>query len=56
MGNINGHTALGGVVMMGGNGIAVDGSGNVYITGYFSSSAVDFNPGAGTANLSSAGE
>ncbi len=56
MGNINGHTALGGVVMMGGNGIAVDGSGNVYITGYFSSSAVDFNPGAGTANLSSAGD
>jgi hypothetical protein len=35
--------------------ITVDGSGNVYTTGYFSGTA-DFNPGAGTYNLISAGE
>ncbi|MBF0270121.1 MAG: DUF4347 domain-containing protein [Alphaproteobacteria bacterium] len=36
-------------------GIAVDGSGNVYTTGYFYGTA-DFDPGAGTSNLiSSAG-
>jgi hypothetical protein len=27
-----------------GNGVAVDGSGNVYVTGYFKSASVDFNP------------
>ncbi len=37
-----------------GYGIAVDGSGNVYTTGYFLST-VDFDPSAGTANLTSAG-
>jgi phage-related tail fiber protein len=35
-----------------GYGIAVDGTGNLYITGSFSSTA-DFDPGAGTANLTS---
>lgn len=37
-----------------GYAIAVDGSGNVYFTGYFSGSA-DFDPGAGVSNLTSAG-
>ena len=35
-------------------GVAVDGSGNVYTTGYFWGTA-DFDPGAGTFNLTSAG-
>ena len=43
-----------GTVSNGGFGIAVDTSGNVYTTGHFSGS-VDFDPGAGTAFLTSAG-
>jgi hypothetical protein len=35
-------------------GISIDGSGNVYTTGYFTGTA-DFDPGAGTTNLTSAG-
>jgi len=38
-----------------GNSIAVDGSGNVYTTGYFYGT-VDFDPGVGTTNLTSAGD
>lgn len=38
-----------------GYGIASNESDNVYVTGTFSSSSVDFDPGGGTANLSSSG-
>lgn len=37
-----------------GEGIVIDNSGNVYTTGHFTTTA-DFNPGAGAANLTSAG-
>lgn len=35
--------------------VAVDADGDVYVTGYFGG-AVDFNPGTGTTNLTSAGD
>ncbi|UOK43900.1 MULTISPECIES: SBBP repeat-containing protein [Flavobacterium] len=38
-----------------GNSIAIDGSGNIYITGNFASTT-DFDPSAGVANLSSSGQ
>ena len=46
---------LGGTTGDEGYGIALDGSGNLHVTGYFQSSSADFDPGAGTANLSTAG-
>ncbi len=45
---------LGGDFDLHGNGIAVDGSGNVYTIGDFSRT-VDFDPGPGTANLIGSG-
>jgi len=45
---------LGGTGSDGGNAIALDASGNVYTTGSFTQTA-DFDPGAGTVNLTSAG-
>ncbi|HAS46090.1 MAG TPA: hypothetical protein DCS93_36755 [Microscillaceae bacterium] len=38
-----------------GDGIATDTLGNVYITGYFQGTDVDFNPGPGITNISSNG-
>jgi len=46
---------VGGLSIDVGTGLAVDGSGNVYATGYFDSNNLDFDPGPGTVNLSSAG-
>jgi hypothetical protein len=46
--------AIGGTGSDEGRGIAVDASANAYTTGSFAST-VDFDPGAGTANLTSAG-
>lgn len=46
---------MGGAGFEQGNDIAVDEAGNVYATGYFSGT-VDFDPGAGIANLTSTGE
>ncbi|MGZ5134147.1 MAG: hypothetical protein ACXWCG_03310, partial [Flavitalea sp.] len=47
--------SMGGTVDDGGLGMALDTAGNVYVSGYFSH-MVDFDPGASSAILTSAGE
>jgi hypothetical protein len=46
---------MGGVQESAGAEVSLDGSGNVYTTGHFGGT-VDFNPGAGTYNLTAAGD
>jgi hypothetical protein len=46
---------MGGASSDQGNSLALDGSRNVYTTGYFNGTA-DFDPGAGTYNLTAAGQ
>jgi hypothetical protein len=54
-GNFVWAKAMGGTLYDNGYGITVDTSGNVYTSGYFQGTA-DFDPGPGTAQLTSAGE
>lgn len=54
LGNYLWAKRIGGAGDDGGTDLAIDGSGNVHITGFFNNT-VDFDPGAGTANLTSAG-
>jgi hypothetical protein len=46
--------SIGGISEESGNALSIDSSGNVYTTGYFSGT-VDFDPGAGVADLTSSG-
>jgi hypothetical protein len=45
---------VGGTSFDEGRGVAVDGAGNTYTTGYFQGT-VDFDPGVGVSNLTSNG-
>src|SRR6185295_15766788 len=53
-GNFIWAKAIGGITDDYGSSIAIDDSGNIYVTGYFSS-VVDFDPGAAVFNLASVG-
>lgn len=53
-GNFVWARGMGGTLSEGGLGIAIDASGNVYVAGLFEDT-VDFDPGAGTASMTSAG-
>ena len=53
-GNFVWAKSMGGTSIDNGYNIAIDVSGNVYTTGYYNGTA-DFDPGAGTANLTSMG-
>jgi hypothetical protein len=55
VGNFVWAISMGGSNSDQGRGISVDSSGNVYTTGAFQGTS-DFDPGAGTANLTSAGD
>jgi len=46
--------SMGGSLFDGGNSITIDASGNIYTTGFYQGTA-DFDPGAGTYNLTSVG-
>ena len=54
-GNLLWARRVGGTSDDSGGGVVVDGSGNVYVTGHFFSGTVDFDPGAGIVELTSAG-
>ena len=54
-GNLIWAKRIGGSGVDNGNSIAIDSTGNVYTTGFFSATA-DFDPGAATFNLTTAGQ
>jgi hypothetical protein len=50
-GDYQGAFNMGGTTNDYGRGIVADNTGQAYVTGYFSGTSVDFDPGAGTTNL-----